>query len=70
MTHTLLNRRYVPQFRFSGGSFSKLIALLGLWYDRHCERQQLSQLSPHMLRDIGISQARARREASKFFWKA
>jgi uncharacterized protein YjiS (DUF1127 family) len=33
------------------------------------ERRQLTQLSDHMLRDIGISRATAGGEAEKPFWR-
>ncbi|MGD9866100.1 MAG: DUF1127 domain-containing protein, partial [Pseudodonghicola sp.] len=32
-------------------------------------RKQLSELSHHMLEDIGVTQAQARREAERPFWQ-
>ena len=40
------------------------------WYDRARERRALMELSDHMLRDIGISRADARREAARPFWRS
>ena len=45
------------------------VETLQLWMDRHHHRQQLSQLSDHMLKDIGISRADVYREVQKPFWK-
>ncbi|MCC2663855.1 MAG: hypothetical protein K0S35_1777 [Geminicoccaceae bacterium] len=39
------------------------------WQQRARERRQLTQLSDHMLRDIGISRATAGGEAEKPFWR-
>jgi uncharacterized protein YjiS (DUF1127 family) len=43
-----------------------------LWRDRARQRQalaQLTELGPHLLRDIGISYEEARRESEKPFWR-
>ena len=40
-----------------------------LWIDRHHQRQQLAQMSVHMLKDIGMTQADANNEIHKPFWK-
>ena len=42
---------------------------LALWVRRSHERRVLSQMSNHMLDDIGLTQADVKREASKFFWQ-
>jgi uncharacterized protein YjiS (DUF1127 family) len=38
------------------------------WQRRADERRQLSELSDHMLNDMGITRRDARREFSKSFW--
>ena len=50
--------------------FSATVGRLGLWYDRYCERRHLAELPEEMLKDIGITAAAARKEASKPFWVA
>jgi uncharacterized protein YjiS (DUF1127 family) len=47
--------------------------LLAAWLRRHRYRRELARLlrtSPHLLADIGLSQAEAEREAAKPFWHA
>ena len=44
-------------------------ALISVWRRRAREREQLARLSPHLLRDIGITPLGARREAEKPFWR-
>jgi uncharacterized protein YjiS (DUF1127 family) len=39
-----------------------------VWLNRRRERAQLAQLDAHLLRDIGLSEMDARREATKHFW--
>ena len=39
-----------------------------VWSDRSRQRRQLSELSDHMLRDIGLTRADAWAEADKPFW--
>jgi len=39
-----------------------------VWQRRADQRRQLSELSDHQLRDMGISRQAARREYSKPFW--
>ena len=43
--------------------------MIQLWIDRHHQRRQLAQLSEHMLKDIGLSQADIYSEIHKPFWK-
>ena len=45
------------------------VETLQFWIDRHHHRQQLSQLSEHMLKDIGLTHADVQREINKPFWK-
>jgi len=41
--------------------------LLG-WIGRSEQRHDLARLDEHLLRDIGVTRAEARREAAKPFW--
>jgi uncharacterized protein YjiS (DUF1127 family) len=43
--------------------------LLSRWLDAWRSRQTLDELDDHLLRDIGLTRAEARRESSKFFWQ-
>lgn len=45
-----------------------VLKTLYTWQRRSDERRQLSELSDHMLRDMGITRREARREATKGFW--
>ena len=40
------------------------------WRQIRRERQHLLALSPHMLRDVGLTEAEVRREAARPFWDA
>jgi uncharacterized protein YjiS (DUF1127 family) len=40
-----------------------------LWLERARQRRQLRELSDHMLRDIGLTQADAWAESEKPFWR-
>jgi uncharacterized protein YjiS (DUF1127 family) len=44
-------------------------AALARMYDRHLQRQELAELSDHLLRDIGMSREEALREAREPFWR-
>jgi len=46
----------------------KALYLLVIWQERAEQRQALSELNGHMLKDIGVSAADAFREARKPFW--
>ena len=39
------------------------------WFERTRQRRQLSELSDHMLKDIGLSRADVEAEAAKPFWR-
>jgi len=43
--------------------------VLGLWQARYQHRRQLRQMPPYLLRDVGLSEERAREEAGKPFWR-
>jgi hypothetical protein len=42
---------------------------IALWLARHRERRDLAKLSPHMLRDIGLTSEDVRRETQWWFWQ-
>lgn len=42
---------------------------IALWLARRRERHVLAELSPHLLRDIGLTPEDARREAARPFWR-
>ncbi len=54
----------------SGSAFGGLINLVSIWQDRARERRHLSQLEPHILKDIGIEPSALHREIGKPFWRA
>jgi uncharacterized protein YjiS (DUF1127 family) len=50
--------------------WTELVEMLLTWVERSRERRHLGLLSPHMLKDIGISRADVEIEMSKPFWRA
>ncbi len=44
-------------------------ATLARWHERASQRRALAKLDADLLRDIGITHRRAKREAEKPFWK-
>ncbi len=54
--------------RTVGGFPVNVLKNLHTWQRRADERRQLSELSDHQLRDMGITRRDARREFSKSFW--
>lgn len=46
----------------------KILGKLVIWQERAEQRQMLSELNEHMLKDIGVSRSDAYREARKPFW--
>lgn len=53
----------------STGPIARLAGDVIRWRRRVRGRRQLVTLDVHLLHDIGITQARAREEASKPFWR-
>ena len=47
----------------------RLRELLRLWIERQRGRRALSELPPQLLRDIGLDEETAAREAAKPFWR-
>jgi uncharacterized protein YjiS (DUF1127 family) len=52
-----------------GQSAGRVAEIALTWLERSRERRQLSELSDHLLRDIGVSRADAWAEAAKPFWR-
>ncbi|WP_250958427.1 DUF1127 domain-containing protein [Rhizobium sp. CG5] len=53
---------------------ARLVAMLGLCWRRHRERQRMQRDLPgftdEMLRDFGLTRAQAEEQASRPFWRA
>ncbi len=49
--------------------FKRLTQVFGMWLMRRRTRMQLSELDAYMLDDIGVTQAQARSEADRPFWR-
>jgi len=58
----------LPDFGEDARAFRRNAAIR-LWPERARSWQQLRELSDHMLKDIGMSQEEAFREAEKPFWR-
>ena len=66
--------RWVPHRRETGSialltAIRRLSAAIQEWRRRARSRQELSKLSDHMLKDIGLSREAANYEAGKPFWR-
>jgi uncharacterized protein YjiS (DUF1127 family) len=48
----------------------KVFNVLLVWQDRATQRAHLAQLPDYLLKDMGMTQKEARREAAKYFWRA
>jgi uncharacterized protein YjiS (DUF1127 family) len=55
---------------YAGTVAGALWQTLITWQRRASERNQLATMSDHMLKDMGITRAAARRECRKPFWSA
>jgi uncharacterized protein YjiS (DUF1127 family) len=51
------------------GRLAHWLASLARMHDRYLQRQELAELSDHLLDDIGVSREEALREAGKPFWR-
>ncbi len=67
-----MERTHVTGISFFGpGSvIGGLINTLNTWQDRARERRHLSELEPHILKDIGMDASTLHREVGKPFWRA
>ncbi|WP_428244169.1 DUF1127 domain-containing protein [Gynuella sp.] len=59
----------VPALHVHAGEWHFSLQTLKLWNLRYKTRQQLKDLSPHLLRDIGLTAYEANAEVHKPFWK-
>lgn len=64
MTVSVITRPHIKMRR--PGLLARLASLRGLWR----QRTRLAELEPHMLEDIGVSEAQARKEAGRPVWDA
>ncbi len=53
-----------------GGVFTSILNRIAEWQERREQRTHLAGMDERMLKDIGVSQVDAVREASKPFWRA
>jgi uncharacterized protein YjiS (DUF1127 family) len=53
----------------SPGRLVALLSCLSVWLERYRQRRHLSSLSPHMLKDIGLSRADVEFEYRKHPWQ-
>lgn len=49
--------------------FARALRRVRVWRERTCQRAVLADLDDHLLRDIGVTRAQARRECEKPFWR-
>ena len=63
-TRTNHSAYFAPLTRRRTGVLGLLTALNGLWR----QRKALSELDPHLLKDIGVSEIQAENEANRPFW--
>lgn len=59
-----------PQLRELAAKTRMLLQILEVWLERRRTRDQLSDLSPEQLRDVGLNPVTVRREIEKPFWVA
>jgi uncharacterized protein YjiS (DUF1127 family) len=70
MTTTALKNRFALRHATVSGTFAATWTAINLWRERARQRRGLAEMSPEMLRDIGLSYSAARAEAGKPFWVA
>ena len=70
MTTSALKNRFALRYPTVSGAFAEAWSTIDLWRERARQRRSLAEMSPEMLRDIGISRSAARGEAAKPFWAA
>lgn len=59
-----------PQLREFAAKTRIVLQILDLWLERRRTRDELSDLSPEQLRDVGLNPVTIRREIEKPFWIA
>ena len=70
MTTTALKNRFALRHTTVSGAFASIWVAIDVWRERASQRRSLAEMSPEMLRDIGLSTSAARAEAGKPFWAA
>lgn len=70
MSTTTLKYRSALGPASAARTLGQLARAVATWRKRARQRRDLAEMSPEMLRDIGISRSAARAEASKPFWIA
>ena len=68
MTTSALKNRFALRHTTVSGTFAQTWTIIGLWRERARQRRDLAEMSPEMLRDIGVSPRAARAEANRPFW--
>jgi uncharacterized protein YjiS (DUF1127 family) len=68
MTTNVLKNRFALRHTTVHSVLAGAWDTVGLWRERARQRRDLAEMSPHMLKDIGISVSAARAEAGKPFW--
>ncbi len=67
---TILSTKCFQGTRPRGGLLNRLISLLLIWQQRAIEWRHLAGLEPHVLEDVGLSQADIADEIGKPFWRS
>ncbi len=67
MTHTVVAT--ATERPVSPNLMAGMLATIGRWRARAHQRRQLAELTPDMLKDIGVTLADAYFEARKPFWR-
>jgi len=70
MTTAALKNRLLTRPTSVTAACRHMLATANLWRERARQRRHLAEMSPQMLRDIGVSVSAARAEAGKPFWMA
>jgi len=70
MTTSALKNRFALQHTTVSGTIAQTWTIIRLWRERARQRRDLAEMSPDMLRDIGVSPRAARAEAARSFWLA
>jgi uncharacterized protein YjiS (DUF1127 family) len=65
----VMPRRVLALCRVAGRALLAILGLLVLWQDRASQRQRLSMIDDHGLRDVGLKRADLEPEIRKPFWR-
>lgn len=66
-----IQRRYFYTIRMTYllGKLKKYAAAIKVWQQNRRTRHYLAEMSPHMLKDIGITESERQEEIAKKFWQ-